>query len=79
MSKESLLSREQEEINSLKEMIENITRGYKDLIKLYMEYQRLKKKLGKRASEYPLNPDRIRKDLSSEEFFSLLEELKERK
>jgi len=79
MSKESLLSREREEIKSLKEIIENITRDYKDLIKLYMEYQRLKKKLGKRASEYPLNPDRIRKDLSSEEFFSLLEELKERK
>jgi len=37
-------------------------------IKTYREYKRLKKALGK-PERYPLDPEKIREDLSGDEFF----------
>jgi SMC interacting uncharacterized protein involved in chromosome segregation len=49
-----------------------------DAIKLYNEFKRLRKILGKPV-QTTINPEEIRKDLSSKEFLALIKELKERR
>jgi hypothetical protein len=51
---------------------------YKDAKKIYDEYRRLRETLG-RSTSHPLDPEKIRKDLSSEEFFQILPSLREKK
>ena len=54
-------------IELLKEK-EAIRRDHKDVIELYEKYKQLKRKIGKKEY-YPLDPQKIRDDLSSERFF----------
>lgn len=68
-----------EEVALLKKLIERVDQDYEDVKKIYNDYLLLKEKLGKPTKVYPLDPEKIRKDLSSEEFFELLQELKVRK
>jgi len=51
---------------------------YKDVIKLYREFKRLREVLGKPV-ETKINPKRIKKDLGSKEFLVLIEEIKGKK
>jgi len=78
MSKGSSLLKEHEETMLLKEVVDRIGRDYKDVKKIYTEYQRLREKIGKPVKGYPLEPNKIKKDLSSGEFLTFLEELKEK-
>jgi len=59
----------------LLEEIEAIRRDYKDVIEIYEKYKRLKGELGKKEW-YPLDPQKIREDLSSEHFFKILRTLR---
>jgi len=48
--------------------MELIPEEYIKAMKTYREYKRLKRALGK-PERYPLDPEKIREDLSSEGFF----------
>jgi len=49
-------------------MVEKIKEEYKDILAIYTTYKRLKKELGK-PERYPLDPQKIKEDLPSAEFF----------
>jgi len=59
------------------EYLRELEKDSEEAIKSYREFKRLRKILGKPV-QTTINPKKIREDLSSEQFLSLLEELKKR-
>ncbi|MCR6692993.1 MAG: hypothetical protein MRT15_11420 [archaeon YNP-LCB-003-016] len=51
--------------------MEKIKKEYKNILAIYTTYKRLKRELGK-PERYPLDPQKIEEDLSSAEFFKLI-------
>lgn len=51
--------------------LKGIKKEYWDVIEIYKAYKRYKEKLGK-PERYPLDPEKIMEDLSSNEFFKLI-------
>jgi hypothetical protein len=47
MSKQASVLKKHEEVVALREILECIGKDYRDVARLYMEYQRLREKLGK--------------------------------
>ena len=56
------------------EDLKGIREEYKDAIEIYRKYKEYRRKLGK-PERYPLDPKKIMEDLSSAEFFQLIEEI----
>jgi hypothetical protein len=50
---------------------------YRDALKIYNEFKRLRKELGIPVNP-SIDPKKVRKDLTGEDFFSLLEEMRKR-
>jgi hypothetical protein len=57
-------------VENLREVIKEV-RDYRKAVEIYNMYKRYKEKLGK-PERYPLDPRKIKEDLSSEEFFKLI-------
>lgn len=62
-------------VEKLRSEVEKIREHYQEVIKTYRAYKRLREKIGK-PEGYPLDPQKIMEDLSSEEFFKFLKELR---
>jgi DNA-binding transcriptional regulator GbsR (MarR family) len=67
----------EKDVKNLREIVKEI-KDYKEANEVYKEYKRLKEKLNK-PEHYPLDPKRIREDLSSEEFFKFVKSKKIKK
>jgi|YelNatPaOPRAMG01_1025707.scaffolds.fasta_scaffold41367_3 hypothetical protein len=59
---------------SLIEDLKGIREEYRNAIEIYRKYKEYKRKLGK-PERYPLDPKKIMEDLSSAEFFELIEKI----
>jgi hypothetical protein len=51
---------------------------FKEALEVYEEFKRLRKQIGKPVRSI-VDPKKVRKDLTGEDFFSLLEEVQKRK
>jgi len=54
------------------------SKEFKEAVEIYNEFKRLRKEIGKPIRSI-VDPKKVKKDLTGEDFFALLEEIRKRK
>jgi cell fate (sporulation/competence/biofilm development) regulator YlbF (YheA/YmcA/DUF963 family) len=66
------------EVSEMSDEAHSSVERYKDAKKEYDEFKRLRRQIGKLPRKF-IDPEGVKKDLSGEDFYNLLDELKKKK